>query len=104
VPTPSTPSTCTAKGDESAQLTAVGGAAQTADAAQPAGCGVRCLSDGCAVYASIEKTVRLPLPLFGQSVVVRGVAYAAPVVGATTAVQHNCVRGAWISANPATIP
>jgi hypothetical protein len=95
---------CVEVGDESAQLTAAGGAAQTADAAQPAGNGVRCVSDGCAVYASIEKTVPLPLPLFGQSVVVRGVAYAAPVVGATTAVQGNCVSGAWISADPATIP
>jgi hypothetical protein len=95
---------CVEVGDESAQLTAAGGAAQTADGAQPAGNGVRCVSDGCAVYASIEKTVPLPLPLFGQSVVVRGVAYAAPVVGATAAVQASCVRGAWISADPATIP
>jgi hypothetical protein len=95
---------CVEVGDESAQLTAAGGAAQTADGAQPAGNGVRCVSDGCAVYASIEKTVLLPLPLFGQSVVVRSVAYAAPVVGATAAVQASCVRGAWISADPATIP
>ena len=94
---------CVQVGDESAQLTDSAGA-QTADSPQPKGNGVRCVSDGCAVYASVEKTVHLPLPLFGESVVVRGVYYAAPVVGATTAAQGSCVRGAWVSAAPASIP
>jgi hypothetical protein len=47
---------------------------------------------------------RQRLGLFGQSVVVRGVAYAASVLGTTAAVQASCVHGAWISADPATIP
>ena len=95
---------CVQVGDESARLTDSGGAAETADSPQSQGSGARCVSDGCAVYASIEKTVHLPLPLFGETVVVRGVSYAAPVVGATVAAQQHCVRGAWISADPATIP
>lgn len=94
---------CVQVGDESAQLTTAG-AAETADTAQPTGNGVRCVSDGCTVYASIEKTVPLPLPLFGSGVVVRGVAYAAPVVGATAAAPSTCVHGTWINASPATIP
>jgi hypothetical protein len=95
---------CVQVGDESAQLTQPGGGAQTADTPQPAGNGVRCVSDGCDVFASVEKTVRLPLPLFGDSVVVRGVYYAAPVVGANTAAATSCTRGAWVSVAPATIP
>lgn len=95
---------CVQVGDESARLTDSGGAAENADSPQSQGSGARCVSDGCAVYASIEKTVHLPLPLFGETVVVRGVSYAAPVVGATVAAQQHCVRGAWISADPATIP
>ncbi|MGH7721583.1 MAG: hypothetical protein ACRENL_01940 [Candidatus Dormibacteria bacterium] len=95
---------CTQVGDESAQLTASSGAAETADSPQPRGNGVRCVTDGCAVYASVEKTVHLPLPLFGETVVVRGVYYAAAVVGATTAARDHCVRGPWVSAEPAAIP
>jgi hypothetical protein len=95
---------CVQIGDESAQLTAAGSAALTADRPQPTGNGVRCVSDGCAVYASVEKTVHLPLPLFGETVVVRGVYYAAPVVGATTAASGRCVREAWLSAGPSAIP
>lgn len=95
---------CVQIGDESAQLTGAGGAAETADMPQPAGDGVRCVSDGCEVFASVEKTVQLPLPLFGESVVVRGVYYAAPVVGATSAAPTPCTRGPWVNAAPATIP
>ncbi len=65
---------------------------------------MRCVSDGCAVYASVEKTVQMPLPLFGDTVVVRGVYYAAPVVGATTAAPARCTPTAWVSAEPASIP
>lgn len=95
---------CVQIGDKSAQLTSPTGTAQSADDAQPKGNGVRCVSDGCAVYASVEKTVHLPLPLFGDSVVVRGTYYAAPVVGAAVATASHCVRGAWLSADPAQIP
>lgn len=91
-------------GDESAQLTGTQGSALTAASAQPKDNGVRCVSDGCAVYASVAKTVHLPLPLFGESVVVRGVYYAAPVVGATAAAPGLCVREAWVSADPSAIP
>ncbi len=95
---------CVQVGDESAQLTDASGVARTAGDPQPIGDGVRCVSDGCAVYASIEKTVRVPLPLFAETVVVRGVYCAAPVVGATTAAPSTCVRGPWVSAEPSTIP
>jgi hypothetical protein len=95
---------CVQIGDESAQLTQTGGVAETADVPQAAGNGVRCVSDGCEVFASVEKTVQLPLPLFGDSVVVRGVYYAAPVIGATTAAATPCTRGAWVSVAPASIP
>jgi hypothetical protein len=95
---------CVQVGDESAQLTLPGGTALTADSPQLHGNGVRCVSDGCAVYASVEKTVHMPLPLFGDSVVVRGVYYAAPVVGATTAAPGHCVRAAWVSGDPSAIP
>jgi hypothetical protein len=95
---------CVQVGDESAQITGVSGVMQTADQPQPPGNGVRCVSDGCAVYASVEKTVHLPIPVFGDAVVVRGVYYAAPVVGASVATPTRCRRTAWVSAAPAAIP
>ncbi len=95
---------CVQIGDESAQLVGASGVAQSADSGQPTGNGVRCVSDGCAVFASVERTVQLPLPLFGDSVVVRGVYYAAPVVGATTAAPAHCARGAWVSGDPSAVP
>lgn len=95
---------CVQIGDESAQLTGPGGAGETADMPQPAGNGVRCVSDGCQVYASVQKTVHLPLPLFGDSVIVRGVYYAAPVVGATSAAPTACTHRAWVSVAPASVP
>lgn len=95
---------CVQVGDQSAELTLPGGSAQTANDPQPAGNGVRCVSNGCAVYSSVEKTVRLPLPLFGDTVVVRGVYYAAPVVGASTAAPSRCTAGAWVSAPPSALP
>jgi hypothetical protein len=95
---------CVQVGDESAQLVGAGGVAETADQPQPRGNGVRCVSDGCSVFASVEKTVQLPLPLFGDTVVVRGTSYAGPVVGASTATTAHCARGAWLSAVPSSIP
>ncbi len=95
---------CVQIGDQSAQLTLPGGAGQTANDPQPTGNGVRCVSNGCAVYASVEKTVHLPLPLFSDTAVVRGVSYAAPVVGASTAAPSNCAAGAWVTVNPGAIP
>jgi hypothetical protein len=95
---------CVQVGDESAQITNASGAPRTAADPQPASDGVRCVSDGCAVYAVIAKTVRMPLPLFAETVVVRGVYYAAPVVGATTAAPSTCTPGPWLSADPSAVP
>lgn len=96
---------CVQVGDESAQLTNPGDdSAETADTSQPAGNGVRCVSDGCAVYASVSKTVRLPLPLLTDTVVVRGTYYAAPVVGATSAAADRCHHAAWVSEPPSAVP
>ena len=95
---------CVEIGDESAALVDPAGVAQSAGSPQPKGNGVHCVSDGCAVFAAVEKTVQLPLPLFGTSVVVRGVYYAAPVVGAYTAAPTRCARGAWVSGDPSTVP
>ena len=95
---------CVQVGDESAQIAGATGVIETADQPQPQGNGVRCVSDGCSVYASVEKTVHLPLPVFGDAVVVRGVYYAAPVVGANVATPTRCRRTAWISAAPASLP
>ena len=50
---------CVQIGDESAELVGASGVAQSADSGQPKGNGVRCVSDGCAVFASVEKTVQL---------------------------------------------
>ena len=95
---------CVQVGDESAELTGAAARPETADTPQPPGNGVRCVSDGCAVFASVQKTVHMPLPLFGDSVVVRGTYYAAPVVGAQTAAPIRCTRSAWVSAAPSAIP
>jgi hypothetical protein len=96
---------CVQVGDESAQLSSPdGNTAESADTPQPAGNGVHCVSDGCGVYASVQKTVRLPLPLFGDSVVVRGTYYAAPVVGAAQAAPSRCNRAGWVSSAPSAIP
>ena len=45
--------------------------------------GTLCASDGCHVYAEVSRVVQLPIPLpgFPGSVTVRGIGYAAPVVG-----------------------
>jgi hypothetical protein len=95
---------CVQVGDESAQLTDGGGVGLTADSPQPAAGGVRCVSNGCSVYASVEKTVHLPFAFGGDSATVRGVYYAAPVVGAETASPGLCTAGAWTSGDPASLP
>ena len=95
---------CVEVGDESAALHNPDGTALTADDAQTTGDGVRCVSDGCHVYATITKTVHLPLPLFGDTVTVRGVYYAAPVVGALEAAQSQCTAQAWARSAPASSP
>ncbi|HSP64762.1 MAG TPA: hypothetical protein VLO10_01095, partial [Candidatus Deferrimicrobium sp.] len=46
---------CVQVGDESAELTDAAGSGLSADQPQPKGNGVRCVSDGCAVYALVEK-------------------------------------------------
>ena len=95
---------CVEIGDESAQLTDDQHHTVTAETAQNAGNGVRCVSNGCAVYASVAKTVDLPIALFGESVVVRGTYYAAPVVGAASAAHTTCRPGRWVSADPSALP
>ncbi len=95
---------CVQVGDESAELTLPSGVALSADDAQSLNNGVRCVSDGCSVYAVIAKTVHMPLPLFGGAVVVRGAYYAAPVVGASAAARSRCTPGAWVSVAPASLP
>lgn len=94
---------CVQVGDESAEIVDGSGRGRTADSPQPPGDGVRCVSDGCQVFASVEKTVHLPLPFFGDSVVVRGVYYAAPVVGAQSAAAVRCTARAWAEGPPATV-
>lgn len=94
---------CVQVGDESAQLTDHAGVGLTADSPQSTGGGVRCVSDGCRVYASVEKTVHLPFAFGGDSVMVRGVYYAAPVVGAQSAADGQCTAGAWASVAPVSV-
>lgn len=95
---------CVAIGAETAGLTAAvargvdgGGSPSPADR-------VRCASNGCSVFALVEKTVHLPIPLLGDRVVVRGRYYAAPVVGALRASAGACQPGAWLPAAPPALP
>lgn len=94
---------CVEIGAETAALT-------TADArgwsggSRPRGDRVRCVSNGCSVFALVEKAVRLPIPLLGDRVVVRGRYYAAPVVGALRATAGACRPGAWLPAAPPDLP
>lgn len=89
---------CVQVGDVSAAITS--GAEQP----QPPGAGVHCTSDGCRVFALVEATVHLPLPLFGDRVVVRGSSYAAPVVGAQSASATPCRPQTWSPTAPPTRP
>jgi hypothetical protein len=63
--------------------------------------GALCASDGCHVYAEVSRVVQLPVPLpgFPSTVTVRGVAYAAAVVG-TNVATSTCTGVAWVPAPP----
>ena len=59
--------------------------------------GTECASDGCHVVAVVTRGVELPIPFpgFPSTVSVRGVYFAAPVVGATAA-ETVCAGGGWL--------
>lgn len=95
---------CVQVGDQSGELSDPNGNLKTADSDQSNGEGVRCVSDGCRVFASVEKVVALPIPLFGATVRVRGVYFAAPVVGASAAAVSHCVTRAWARSAPPNVP
>jgi hypothetical protein len=63
--------------------------------------GTSCASDGCRVYAEVTRVVHLPIPLpgFPDVITVRGVGYAAPVVG-TNVATSTCTGAAWVPAPP----
>jgi hypothetical protein len=63
--------------------------------------GTSCASDGCQVYAIVSRAVHLPIPIpgFPDTVTVRGIAYAAPVVG-TSVAAAACTGGVWVPAAP----
>ncbi len=63
--------------------------------------GALCASDGCHVYAEVSRVVQLPIPLpgFPSTVTVRGVGYAAAVVG-TNVATSTCAGVAWVPAPP----
>jgi hypothetical protein len=63
--------------------------------------GAQCGSDGCHVYAEVSRVVQLPIPLpgFPSTVTVRGVGYAAAVVG-TNVASATCTGVAWVPAPP----
>lgn len=63
--------------------------------------GTDCRSDGCRVWALVTRVVQLPIPVpgFPQSVTVRGSAYAAPVVG-TSSARFTCSGSAWVPQPP----
>jgi len=63
--------------------------------------GTACASDGCRVFAEVTRAVQLPIPFpgFPATVDVRGDAFAAPVVGATTALT-SCAGVSWVPAPP----
>jgi hypothetical protein len=65
--------------------------------------GALCASDGCHVYAEVSRVVQLPIPLqgFPSTVTVRGVAYAAAVVG-TNVATSTCTGVAWVPMPPST--
>jgi hypothetical protein len=65
--------------------------------------GALCASDGCHVFAEVSRVVQLPIPLpgFPSTVTVRGVAYAAAVVG-TNVATSTCTGVAWVPEPPPT--
>jgi hypothetical protein len=63
--------------------------------------GTACGSDGCQVYAVVSRVVHLPIPIpgFPDSVTVRSIGYAAPVVG-TNVATSVCTGTAWVPLPP----
>lgn len=59
--------------------------------------GTACASNGCRVEAEVTRGVELPIPFpgFPSTIDVRGLYFAAPVVGATAA-QSVCGGGVWV--------
>lgn len=94
---------CIEAGDQSAQMqrdSAAPGVLKTADDPQDPD-GTSCASDGCQVYAVVSRVVHLPIPIpgFPDTVTVRGIGYAAPVVG-TTVAESVCSGTVWVPAPP----
>jgi hypothetical protein len=63
--------------------------------------GTACGSDGCQVYAEVTRVVHLPIPIpgFPDTVTVRAIGYAAPVVG-TDVATSVCTGTAWVPLPP----
>jgi hypothetical protein len=94
---------CIQAGDESAQMprdSADPSVLKTADDPQDPD-GTWCASDGCQVYAVVSRSVHLPIPIpgFPDTVTVRGIGYAAPVVG-TTVATSVCSGTVWVPGPP----
>jgi hypothetical protein len=94
---------CIQAGDQSAQMprdSADPGVLKTPDDPQDPD-GTSCASDGCQVYAVVSRAVHLPIPIpgFPDTVTVRGIGYAAPVVG-TTVATSVCTGTVWVPAPP----
>jgi hypothetical protein len=94
---------CIQAGDQSAQMPrdpAEPGVLKTPDDPQDPD-GTSCASDGCQVYAVVSRVVHLPIPIpgFPDTVTVRGIGYAAPVVG-TTVATSVCTGTVWVPAPP----
>jgi hypothetical protein len=94
---------CIQAGDQSAQMPgdpAEPAILKTPDDLQDPD-GTSCDSDGCQVFAVVSRAVHLPIPIpgFPDTVTVRGIAYAAPVVG-TSVATAACTGGVWVPAPP----
>lgn len=63
--------------------------------------GTACGSDGCQVYAVVTRVLRLPIPIpgFPDIATVRGIGYAAPVVG-TKVATSACTGTVWVPLPP----
>jgi hypothetical protein len=63
--------------------------------------GTACGSDGCQVYAVVSRVVHLPIPIpgFPETVTVRSIGYAAPVVG-TNVATSVCTGAGWVPVPP----
>jgi hypothetical protein len=94
---------CIEAGDQSAQVPRSPGEPlvlkRAGDPQQPDG--TACGSDGCQVYAVVSRVVHLPIPIpgFPDTVTVRGVGYAAPVVG-TNVATSVCTGSDWVPLPP----